>query len=149
MRHRVLISVDLRSALQIERDCFEYPWDEKTFKFALKRKNLVAYSLIHEEQVIGYVFFLLRKSSLHIINIAVAPEFQRSGGGRYLINTLMEKLNEKRVKLIVEVRETNLPAQLFFKSLGFKAVSVLRNSYEETTEDAYKFQFLLPKVTHV
>ena len=37
--------------------------------------------------------------------------------------------------------ETNLPAQLFFKSVGFRAVSVLRKFYEDTPEDAYLMQF--------
>jgi ribosomal-protein-alanine N-acetyltransferase len=39
------------------------------------------------------------------------------------------------------VRETNLSAQLFFRSLGFRAVSVLRDFYEDTTEDAYLMQY--------
>ncbi|MEL7266980.1 MAG: WecB/TagA/CpsF family glycosyltransferase, partial [Planctomycetota bacterium] len=37
------------------------------------------------------------------------------------------KINqEERDELVQEVRETNLDAQLFFKNLGFRAVSVLR-----------------------
>ena len=42
---------------------------------------------------------------------------------------------------MLEVRETNLPAQLFFRQLGFRAVSVLRDFYEDTTEDAYLMQY--------
>jgi ribosomal-protein-alanine N-acetyltransferase len=39
------------------------------------------------------------------------------------------------------VRETNLPAQLFFKAAGFRAVTVLRAYYEDSPEDAYLMQF--------
>ncbi|HEV3083032.1 MAG TPA: ribosomal-protein-alanine N-acetyltransferase RimI, partial [Gemmataceae bacterium] len=43
----------------------------------------------------------------------------------------------------LEVRESNLPAQLFFKSQGFKAVRVLRRYYEDSGEDAYLLQYCL------
>jgi ribosomal-protein-alanine N-acetyltransferase len=42
---------------------------------------------------------------------------------------------------MLEVRETNLAAQLFFKSMGFKAITVLHEFYEDTPEDAYLMQF--------
>ena len=31
--------------------------------------------------------------------------------------------------------------RLFFKSLGFRAISVLRDYYDDTVEDAYLMQF--------
>jgi len=42
---------------------------------------------------------------------------------------------------VLEVRETNLAAQLFFKNQGFRAVTVLRDYYDDTPEDAYIMQF--------
>jgi ribosomal-protein-alanine N-acetyltransferase len=39
------------------------------------------------------------------------------------------------------VRETNLPAQLFFKKVGFRATTVLRSYYEDSPEDAYVMQY--------
>jgi ribosomal-protein-alanine N-acetyltransferase len=42
---------------------------------------------------------------------------------------------------MLEVRETNLPAQVFFRSNGFRAISVMRNFYDDTPEDAYAMQF--------
>jgi ribosomal-protein-alanine N-acetyltransferase len=42
---------------------------------------------------------------------------------------------------VVEVRETNLPAQLFFRALGFRATIVLRNFFDDSAEDAYVMQY--------
>jgi len=42
---------------------------------------------------------------------------------------------------MLEVRETNLDAQLFFRRMGFRAVSVLRDFYDDTVEDAYVMQY--------
>ena len=44
-------------------------------------------------------------------------------------------------RIMLEVRETNLAAQIFFRSAGFQAVSVLRSFYEDTPEDAYPMQY--------
>ena len=44
---------------------------------------------------------------------------------------------------MLEVRETNLSAQLFFANAGFRALSVLRNHYDDTLEDAYYMRYCL------
>ncbi|MEM6473569.1 MAG: ribosomal-protein-alanine N-acetyltransferase RimI, partial [Planctomycetota bacterium] len=64
---------------------------------------------------------------------------------------LFSKLShERRNRIMLEVRETNLEAQLFFKSLGFRAISVLRDFYDDTVEDAYLMQFRYrPSVTEI
>jgi [ribosomal protein S18]-alanine N-acetyltransferase len=55
---------------------------------------------------------------------------------------LITKLShDRRSRVMLEVRETNLSAQLFFRTLGFRAVSVLRDYYEDTPEDAYVMQY--------
>jgi [ribosomal protein S18]-alanine N-acetyltransferase len=48
---------------------------------------------------------------------------------------------ERRDRILLEVRERNLPAQLFFRSLGYRAISVLKDFYEDSTEDAYLMQY--------
>jgi len=94
------------------------------------------------DRVVGYMIYELHKHRLHILNIAVSNEFQRHGIGTAMIQKLLGKLSqERRNRIILEVRETNLEAQLFFKSMQFKAVSVLKDFYEDATEDAYLMQF--------
>jgi ribosomal-protein-alanine N-acetyltransferase len=62
-----------------------------------------------------------------------------------MIAKLVLKLNEQRRKgLLLEIRERNMTAQLFFRACGFTAVSVMRDFYEDTDEDAYLFQYKLP-----
>jgi ribosomal-protein-alanine N-acetyltransferase len=59
-----------------------------------------------------------------------------------MLQKLISKLSQqRRNRVLLEVRETNLPAQLFFRSCGFRAISVLRDFYEDTPEDAYLMQF--------
>jgi ribosomal-protein-alanine N-acetyltransferase len=59
-----------------------------------------------------------------------------------MIAKLIGKLSsQRRSRITLEVRETNLPAQLFFRTVGFRAVSVLRQYYADTPEDAYLMQY--------
>ena len=61
-----------------------------------------------------------------------------------MVEKLIDKLSQQRRKeILLEVRETNLSAQLFFKEQGFRAVRVLRNHYDDTAEDAYVMRYRL------
>ena len=65
------------------------------------------------------------------------------------VRRLIDKLSQQRRKeIILEVRETNLAAQLFFRNQQFRAVKVLRNHYDDTTEDAYYMRYLLSEADH-
>jgi len=76
------------------------------------------------------------------LNFAVAEEIQKRGVGRRMIEKLTGKLSsQRRNRIMLEVRETNLAAQLFFRRLGFRAIAVLRDFYDDTTEDAYLMQY--------
>jgi ribosomal-protein-alanine N-acetyltransferase len=88
------------------------------------------------------MIYELHKTRLHVLNFAVAHKLRRRGVGRQMLGKLVGKLSfQRRTRVLLEVRETNLAAQLFFKTEGFRAVSVLRDFYDDTTEDAYLMQF--------
>jgi ribosomal-protein-alanine N-acetyltransferase len=95
----------------------------------------------YDEQVVGFMIYELHKNRLHILNFAVRPEYRRRGVGSQMASKLVGKLShQRRNRIQLEIRETNLPAQLFFRQVGFRAISVLRDFYEDTTEDAYLMQ---------
>ena len=50
---------------------------------------------------------------------------------------------QDRTRITLEVRETNLNAQLFFRAQNFRAVRVLRSYYEDSGEDAFLMQYRL------
>jgi ribosomal-protein-alanine N-acetyltransferase len=55
-----------------------------------------------------------------------------------MISKLAGKLSsQRRNRIALYVRETNLPAQLFFRIVGFRAVEVLREHFQDSGEDAY------------
>jgi ribosomal-protein-alanine N-acetyltransferase len=139
---RWMIRRDMTEVLEVEQESFEFPWSEDDFIRCLRQRNCIGMVAEHEDRVIGFMIYELHKSRLHVLNFAVAKAHRRRGIGRQMVAKLIGKLShQRRTRVLLEVRETNLPAQLFFRSESFRAVSVLRDFYDDTTEDAYVMQY--------
>jgi [ribosomal protein S18]-alanine N-acetyltransferase len=128
--------------LEIENEGFEFPWSEDDYIRCLRQRNCIGMVAEHLDRVVGYMIYELHKTRLHLLNFAVGRAFQRQGAGTQMLGKLIGKLSgQRRTRILLEVRETNLSAQLFFRNLGFRAITVLRDFYDDTTEDAYLMQY--------
>jgi [ribosomal protein S18]-alanine N-acetyltransferase len=139
---RWMIRRDMAEVLGIEQGSFEFPWSEEDFIRCLRQRNCIGMVAEHDERVVGFMIYELHKNRLHVLNFAVRPELRRRGVGISMVRKLMGKLSQqRRSRILLEIRETNLDAQLFFRAAGFRAISVLRDFYEDTPEDAYLMQY--------
>jgi ribosomal-protein-alanine N-acetyltransferase len=139
---RWMIRRDMPEVLDIETRSFEFPWSEEDFIRCLRQRNCIGMVAEYDERVVGFMIYELHKNRLHILNFSVRPEFRRRGIGWSMVRKLVGKLSQqRRNRILLEIRETNLDAQLFFRQCGFRAISVLRDFYEDTTEDAYLMQY--------
>ncbi len=139
---RWMIRRDMPAVLDIESQCFEFAWSEEDFIRCLRQRNCIGMVAEEDDKVVGFMIYELHKTRLHILNFAVGADHRRKGIGNAMVAKLLGKLShERRNRIMLEVRETNLDAQLFFKNVGFKAISVLRDFYDDTVEDAYLMQF--------
>ncbi len=138
---RWMIRRDMTEVMAIEQQSFEYPWQEEEFIRCLRMRNCIGMVAEHEDRVVGFMIYELHKTRLHILNFAVDERFRRRGVGQQMVDKLIGKLSpQRRTRIVLEVRETNLDAQLFFRRCAFRAVAVLRDYYEDTVEDAYVMQ---------
>ena len=141
---RWMIRRDMPEVLNIESQSFEFPWSEDDFIRCLRQRNCIGMVAEHEEQIVGFMIYELNRNLLHVMNFAVRADFRRRGLGSQMLDKLISKLSQqRRTQITLEVRESNLAAQLFFRRSGFKAVSVLRDYYEDTTESAYVMNYAL------
>lgn len=139
---RWMIRRDMPEVLEIENGSFEFPWSEDDFIRCLRQRNCIGMVAEHEERIVAFMIYELHKSRLHVLNFSVRSELRRRGIGTQMMRKLVNKLsNQRRNRIMLEVRETNLSAQLFFRANGFRAVSLLRGFYEDTPEDAYLMQY--------
>jgi [ribosomal protein S18]-alanine N-acetyltransferase len=141
---RWMIRRDMPEVLQTEQASFEFSWTEEDFLRCLRQRNCIGMVAEQGEKVVGFMIYELHKAKLHILNFAVHPGFRRLGVGAQMVAKLISKLSShRRTRITLEVRETNLPAQLFFRAQGFRAVQVLRAYYEDSGEDAFRMQYRL------
>lgn len=98
-----------------------------------------------DERVVGYAVGELRKNLYsfptepfeigHILNIAVEHCTRRKGAGTKLISELELRFRQRKATAaILEVRESNTAARLFYKVLGYKEARRLVMYYGD--EDA-------------
>ncbi|HAN96003.1 MAG TPA: ribosomal-protein-alanine N-acetyltransferase [Planctomycetaceae bacterium] len=140
-----MIRRDMPEVLRIESSAFEFPWTEEDFIRCLRQRNCIGMVAEAGDRIVGFMVYELHKNQLHILNFAVLDECRRQGVGSQMIEKLVGKLSlQRRSRIQLEVRETNLSAQVFFRNLGFRAVSVLKDHYDDSTEDAYVMSYRCP-----
>ena len=146
---RWMIRRDLHEVLAIESACFDFPWNEEAFIKVLRERNVIGMVVDSlgkygkpKGLILGYMIYELNKRRLDIMNFAVHPDWQGQGMGRAMVEHLQHKLSrQRRNRLTVEVRESNLDGQLFFKAMGFQCVQVLRDYYETCEDDCYVMRY--------
>ncbi len=141
---RWMIRRDMPEVLQIEQESFDYSWTEEDFLRCLRQRNCIGMVAEQGDKVVGFMIYELHKTKLHILNFAVPAAVRRQGVGAQMVAKLVSKLSShRRTRITLEVRETNLAAQLFFRSQEFRAVRVLRAYYEDSGEDAFLMHYCL------
>ncbi|MEI8380241.1 MAG: ribosomal protein S18-alanine N-acetyltransferase [Planctomycetota bacterium] len=141
---RWMIRRDMPEVLEIERQSFEFAWTEEDFLCCLRQRNCIGMVAERQERIAGFMIYELLKSQLHVLNFAVSPWARRQAVGSQMVEKLVNKLSQqRRQEICLEVRETNLAAQLFFRKQGLQAHGVLRGHYEDTEEDAYVMRYQL------
>ena len=141
---RWMIRRDMPEVLAIEHESFEFPWREEDFIRCLRQRNCIGMVAEHNDRVVGFMIYELSNSRIQVLNFAVTSGYRRRGVGSQMVAKLIDKLSaQRRTRILLEVRETNLTGQLFFRAMGFRAVSVLRSAYEDTPEDAYLMVYRL------
>lgn len=145
---RWMIRRDLNDVLRTEMASFEYAWSEEDFLRCLRQRHCIGMVAEQGETVVGFMIYELQKNYLHLLNFAVHPSARRTGIGTRMIQRLIQKMEaHRRRAIILFVRERNLPAQLFFRKMGFQAVRLLRGYYPDTGEDAYQMEYRAHSLT--
>ena len=141
---RWLIRRDMSEVLDIERESFEFAWSEEDFLCCLRQRNCIGMVAEHNHRIVGFMIYELHKEKLHILNFAVAADCRRRGVGSQMVLRLVDRLSQQRRKeILLEVREGNVPAQMFFRGQDFRAITILRSHYDDTAEDAYIMRYRL------
>ena len=142
---RPMMLFDLDQVLAIETESFREPWTRENFaKELMARGDSELTVAVEGEAVLGYSVVWFVEEEVHLANVAVRRSSREQGLGRTLVEAVVcraESLGALRI--VLEVRKSNVEAQNLYETLGFRAVGSIRDYYKVEKEDAVVMELLL------
>ncbi|MBI3609056.1 MAG: ribosomal protein S18-alanine N-acetyltransferase [Nitrospirae bacterium] len=128
---------DLDEVLAIERTSFSNPWTEGMFLAELRENPFAQFLItVRDGAIIGYAGGWLIVDELHLLNLAVHPDFRRRGVADQLVDRLFRCGGGRITKASLEVRRSNGAAIALYERFGFHSVGVRPRYYMDPSEDA-------------
>jgi len=140
---RRLLYPDLPQVIAIERDVFPTPWSLAMFVLELSKRSGVCLAAVLPERaaggdrrLVGYLICSRYETVWHVMNVAVAREWQGIGIASALLAELYERVDDPNARYTLEVRRSNAPAIRLYEREGFRAAGLRRRYYQDNGEDA-------------
>jgi len=129
---------DLDEIVAIENVSYPSPWPKQIFEREIEAQNSYKRIIRFSGSVVAYIVTWTVHDEVHILNIAVHPDFRKIGLGEMLLRDCLGFSAERGLKLaVLEVRTSNSGAIKLYEKIGFKALRVRKKYYSDTGEDAY------------
>ena len=115
-----------------------FPWSLGNFRDSVTA-GYDCWTITHGEAVIGYAVLMVAADEAHLLNFAVAAQWQNQGIGRDFLKHMIEVARLAGCQIVyLEVRPSNLPARHLYKTLGFQQIAIRPGYYPALTgrEDA-------------
>ena len=124
-----LLAEHIDAVVQIEQRAYAHPWNRTNFSDALQ-SGYQAQMLLADETLLGYFVAMEGVEEVHLLNITVAPEFQRQGWSRVMLDALTLWARGRQAQwLWLEVRVGNTRAMHVYEAQGYARVGVRKDNY--------------------
>ena len=135
MQFRKAVIQDVDAIWEIEQSVFSSPWSREQLAHELVVTPTAGHWILDDESsMIGYIMSYIVHYEVQIINIAVRLSCQYRGYGKRILSEFLSQFN-KKTYLLLEVRESNLPAYQLYSHFGFEQIDIRRKYYHDG-EDA-------------
>ncbi|PIQ52316.1 MAG: ribosomal-protein-alanine N-acetyltransferase [Comamonadaceae bacterium CG12_big_fil_rev_8_21_14_0_65_59_15] len=125
----------LDAVLAVENQAYPHPWQRQHFSDCLA-SGYQAQLLMAGDILLGYFVAMKGFEEVHLLNLAVAPNYQRHGWAQVLLDALQIWARGQGMQWIwLEARASNTRAIHVYKAHGFRHVS-LRKGYYPTDNGA-------------
>lgn len=133
---------DLNDVLKIEAVCGLGAGNKADLEKELLDDAAVLIISKTTEEINGYLVARLITNAVEVLSIGVLPFYRGRGVGQALLQKALEIAFEKGAsESWLEVRESNLAAQNFYLSRGYKVVGKRPNYYSNPSESAILMTF--------
>lgn len=129
LHYRRMRVSDLNEIARLEKSLYEFPWSLGNFRDSLTA-GYDCWSVAHGESVIGYAVLMIALEEAHLLNFAVASEWQNQGVGRGFLAHMVEVASAAGCQIIyLEVRPSNLAARHLYRKVGFQQIAIRPEYY--------------------
>lgn len=133
---REILKSDIPGIAKMEAEIFSDPWSEKALLDSLEQSHVCFYGAYKESDLVGYLIFSHIVDEVEIFRIAVKKSCRGEGIATLLLDALKNFGEEQKVmKALLDVRESNVAAIYLYKKAGFAEDGRRRNFYENPRED--------------
>ncbi|MCU0494235.1 MAG: GNAT family N-acetyltransferase [Chloroflexaceae bacterium] len=123
LRVRPAQAVDLTTVVAVDQDCFEAQWEkDDTILSTAMQQGPLFLVVEHENQVIGYAYATSHYGGrlVHLVRIAVRPQFQGLGAGVRLLAEVVAYARQLQAYTItLNTQAYNTRAQNLYRWFGF------------------------------
>jgi [ribosomal protein S18]-alanine N-acetyltransferase len=124
-----LTEARLDEVVAVERQAYGHPWTRGNFADSL-RSGYQAQVLDADGVLLGYFIAMKGVDEVHLLNLTVAPQHQRQGWGRVMLDALAVWARGQGAQwLWLEVRVRNVRAQRIYEQHGYRRVGERRSYY--------------------
>jgi ribosomal-protein-alanine N-acetyltransferase len=129
----------LEQVLPVEQRAYPYPWTRGNLTDAM-RSGYHARLLMAGDELLGYYIAMQGVDEVHLLNLTVAPEYQRQGWARVMLDAMAIWARSVGAQwLWLEVRVGNPRAIAVYEAHGYRRVGLRKNYYpagKDQREDA-------------
>ena len=131
-------SADLDIIVEIERHSFSVPWSRETLREEMEESTRSTVQVAELGAVTaGFMIYWTVVDEIHLLNLAVHPDWRRKGIAAALMHQLMIVARSNNIEdILLEVRVSNRNAQLLYRKFGFRPMGIRERYYSDNGEDA-------------
>ena len=130
--------------------CFELDsdticlWTKKQWEKEFYKQGVKVVALFLREKIIGVYVVQTIIDEAQINYFSIKQKFRRKGYGSYLMSHLIKQCEKLSIKkLLLEVSETNLIAEVFYSKFNFLTVGRRKNYYKDGSDAVLKEKFFI------
>ncbi|HEV7478270.1 MAG TPA: ribosomal protein S18-alanine N-acetyltransferase [Burkholderiales bacterium] len=120
---------DLAEVMSIEEAIYSHPWTRGNFADSLVA-GYECRTWRVDAELVGYFILMVAAGEAHLLNLSIAPAWQRKGHGSALLREATGIARARGARgIFLEVRPSNSGAQALYTRFGFHKVAVRRGYY--------------------
>ena len=121
-------------------------WSKKQWANEFKKEGTMIFGLLIENLLVGICVFQIILDEAQVNYFVVNQMFRKRGFGSYLMNYLIKKCEELNLKkLLLEVSQRNVTAEIFYSRFDFSTVGIRKNYYKDGSHALLKEKKLSTK----